>query len=802
MFIFFNFFLFTYFLQRNNLILQRIIPFIKRLVKFLQRLFELDYPILLLSNLFLNQYYMRFSILLLAFLCTTWSLNAQNYNQQIEALLSKMTLDEKIGQLHQVPGDISTGTDVKNDNLLTSIREGKIGSILSHTNFDNKITMQQVAVKETRLGIPLIFGFDVIHGYKTIFPIPLAQAASWNISLIEQIERVAATEAAADGQNWTFSPMVDISRDPRWGRGMEGAGEDPFLASRIAEARVRGIQGRNLNDAATLAACVKHYAGYGFIEAGRDYNTVDMSEQRLREIVLPPFKAAAKADAATFMNAFNTLNGTPASMNKHLITDILRGEWAWNGMVVSDWNSFGETIVHGAAENEEDASAKCLAAGSDMDMAGGTFQKGLKKALENGKVTQAQIDEAVRRVLRLKFELGLFDDPFKYLNKARNQSDIGKSEYRTLARTAAAESMVLLKNANNVLPLKATTQKKKVLIVGPYADSRGNKDYMSFWTLGIGFRDYDSTKVVTPAQGLKPALEALGYEVKIAQIGKNGVCDVFAQSAAYEASADADIIIACVGEMGYNCGESRSVANINLPGGQEEILKTLKTRNKPMVMVLFNSRPLVFNWASENLDGVVVAWQPGFETGNALADVLTGKTNFTGRLPVTFPRNLGQVPLYYNQLRTGRPQEKFGTLWTSGYLDSETTPAYPFGYGLSYANVEYSDIRIEKATIGNQETLTAFITVSNKGTVATTETVQCYIHDVAADVARPLKELKAFLRVRLEPGEAKPIQFNITPEDRSYWNEALKFKCDPGAFKLYIGSNSAQVKEAAFNVTK
>jgi beta-glucosidase len=726
---------------------------------------------------------------------------AQN-NAKIEALLAKMTLDEKIGQLNQVPGDISTGTDVKVDNILVQIREGKIGSLLSHTNFDNKIIMQQVAVKETRLGIPLIFGFDVIHGYKTIFPIPLAQAASWNLKLIENIEQVSAMEAAADGQNWTFSPMVDVTRDPRWGRAMEGAGEDPYLGSLIAAARVRGTQGRSLSDPTTLAACVKHYAGYGFIEAGRDYNTVDMSEQRLREIVLPPFKAAAKADAATFMNAFNTLNGTPASMNKHLITDILRGEWNWKGMIVSDWNSFGETIVHGAAADDEDASAKCLNAGSDMDMAGGTFQRGLKKALENGKVTQAQIDEAVRRVLRLKFELGLFDDPYKYLNKERHKTNIEKKEYRTLARTAVAESMVLLKNNNDVLPIKPTTTKKKILIVGPYADSRGNKDYMSFWTLGLGMRDYDSTKVVTPAQGLKPALEAMGYEVKVAQLGKNGTYDVFAQKDAYEASAGVDLIIACVGEQGMNCGESRSVADIHLPGNQEEMLKTLKTRNVPVVMVLFNSRPLVFNWASENIDAIVVAWQPGFETGNGLADLLTGKTNFTGRLPITFPRNLGQVPLYYNHLSTGRPQTKFGTLWTSGYLDSETTPAYPFGFGLSYSPVDYSEIRAERSTIGNDETFVANITVTNNGKMAVDEIVQCYIRDLSADIARPVKELKSFLRVHLEPGDSKPLQFNISPEDRSYWNQDLKFKCDPGQMTLFIGSSSEKVKKMEFNVVK
>ncbi len=746
---------------------------------------------------------MRSFTLLAVCLCAAICLNAQqNNNKRVEDLLAKMTLDEKIGQLQQVPGDISTGTDIKQDNLLNSIREGRVGSVLSHTNFNNKITMQRVATKESRLGIPLIFGFDVIHGYKTIFPIPIGQAASWDMQLIEDIERVAATEAAADGQHWTFAPMVDVTREPRWGRVMEGAGEDPYLGSRVAEARVRGIQGRNLSDANTLAACVKHFAGYGFGEAGRDYNTVDMSEQRLREMVLPPFKAAAKADAATFMNAFNTLNGTPASMDKHLVTDILRGEWGWRGMIVSDWNSFGETIIHGAAADEEDAAAKCITAGSDMDMAGTTFKNGLKKALENGKVTETQIDEAVRRVLRLKFELGLFDDPFKYLDPARNKSEIEKKEYRDLARKAVAESMVLLKNNNNVLPLQPTTTKKKVLIVGPYADSRGNKDYMSFWTLGLGFRDYDSTKVVTPAQGLRPALEAMGYEVKVVQLGKYGVCNVADQAAAFEASADADFIIACVGEMGYNCGESRSVSNIGLPGNQEEILKTLKNRGKPVIMVLFNSRPLVFDWANQNMDAIVVAWQPGFETGNGLADLLTGKTNFSGRLPITFPRSLGQVPIYYNQLRTGRPQPKFGTLWTSGYLDSEVLPAYPFGFGLSYGNVEYSNIRIEKPTVGNNETLTAFVTVTNTGKMATSEVVQCYINDPAADVSRPVKELKAFLRVHLAPGESKPVQFNITPEDRSYWNNALQFKCDPGAYKLYIGPNSSNTKEADFNTVK
>lgn len=746
---------------------------------------------------------MRYLILLSFLFLAAGQASAQNYEPQVNALLAKMTLDEKIGQLNQIPGDIVTGTDVKKDNMLNQIKAGQIGSILSHTNFENKFVMQDAAVKETRLGIPLIFGFDVIHGYKTIFPIPLAQAASWDMQAIEAAERVAATEAAADGQQWTFTPMVDIARDPRWGRCMEGSGEDPYLGSRIAEARIRGFQGRDLTQNNTIAACTKHFAGYGFAEGGRDYNTVDMSEQRLRELVLPPFQAAAKAGSATFMNAFNTINGTPASMHKHLITDILRGEWGWRGLVVSDWNSFGETITHGAAADDADASAKCINAGSDMDMAGGTFQRGLKKAIEDGRVSMAQVDEAVRRVLRLKFSLGLFDDPYRYLNRDRNKSEIMKPEYRALARSVAAKSMVLLKNEGNLLPLKPVTgARKKVALVGPYADSRGNKDYMSFWTLGIGFRQYDSTQVVTPAQGLRPALEAMGYDVITVPFCTTGDCSEKDYADAMQATRSADIIIACVGERGYDCGESRSVASIDLPRNQESLLKVLGRAGKPMVMVLFNSRPLTFQWASENVPAILVAWQPGYETGNALADVITGKVNPSGKLPMTFPRHLGQVPLYYNHFNTGRPQTQFGTLWTSGYLDQPVTPAYPFGHGLSYTTYTYSDIRMEQKTMSLNGTITANITVTNSGSMAGDEIVQCYIRDLSADVARPVLELKKFERINLEPGQSKPLQFQLTAADLSYWNQDLKFKADPGKFKLFIGGSSVGLKEVDFEIVK
>lgn len=726
--------------------------------------------------------------------------SVQNIDKRVEELLAKMTIDEKIGQLNQVVGDISTGTDVKQDNLLNQIRAGKVGSVLSHTNFENKITMQRVAVRETRLGIPIVFGFDVIHGYKTIFPIPLAQAASWNLAAIEAGERIAATEAAADGQNWTFSPMVDITHDPRWGRVMEGAGEDPYLGSRVAEARVRGFQGADLSLPNTIATCAKHYAGYGFTEGGRDYNTVDMSEQRLRESVLPPFEAAARAGSATFMNAFNTLNGVPASMNKHLVTDILRGEWGWNGLVVSDWDSFGETIKHGAAEDDADASAKCLAAGSDMDMAGGTFQRGLKKALDEGRVTQQQIDEAVRRTLRFKFSLGLFDDPFRYLDPKRREQTLEKPEYRQAARVMAAESMVLLKNDGGVLPLDPKGPFKKIALIGPYANSTGNKDYMSFWTLGLGMRAYDSTKVVTPAMALKPALEQLGFEVTVTEVCLNADCTEKDYSAALTAARAADLVIACVGERGIDCGESRSVSSLELPRGQERMVQIATRGNKPTLMVLFNSRPLEFPWATENVPAILVAWQPGFETGNALADVITGKVNPSGKLPVTFPRSTGQIPMYYNHLNTGRPQTKFGQMWTSGYLDIPNTPAYPFGFGLSYTTFAYSDIKLNKSAVNRGETLEASVTVTNAGKLAGEEVVQCYIRDLFADISRPVKELKGFEKIKLAPGESRTVTFKLTVKDLSYWNDQAKFKADAGKFKVFIGGNSVDVKEADFEL--
>jgi beta-glucosidase len=499
------------------------------------------------------------------------------------------------------------------------------------------------------------------------------------------------------------------------------------------------------------------------------------------------------------MNSFNTINGVPASMDKHLITDILRGEWGWKGMIVSDWASFGETITHGAAEDEVDAATKCLSAGSDMDMVSGVFQKGLRKALEKGRVTQAQIDEAVRRVLRLKFALGLFDDPFRYLDSKRRAATLEKPEHRELAREAAARSMVLLQNDGGLLPLNPSGPFRRIALIGPFADSRTNKDYMSFWTLGVGNPYYDSTKVVTPAQALKTELEKKGFLLTVTEVCLNATCTEKDYSLARDAARDADLVILCLGENGLDCGESRCVSTLELRKEQEKILKYLPS-GKPTVMVLFNSRPMDFKLAAEKAQSILVAWQPGYEAGNALADVLTGKVNPSGKLPMTFPRSVGQVPIHYNHLNTGRPQQNFGQMWTSGYLDQPSTPAYPFGFGLSYTKFSYSKISMSKSVYKKGETVDVTVTVTNTGDVAGEEVVQLYIRDMSADISRPVKELKGFQKIRLEKGQSKIVSFRLSEKDLSYWNRDLKFKADSGTFKVFVGGNSRDVQEASFEL--
>ena len=718
----------------------------------------------------------------------------KNIPQRVAVILKQMTLDEKIGQMHQLSKDFATGTVSKDQaDAEDLVRKGQIGSFLNLASMDLKIKMQTIAVKDTRLKIPLIFGLDVIHGYRTIFPIPLAEAASFDLKAIENAEHIAASEARADGVHWTFAPMMDVGRDPRWGRVMEGSGEDTYLGSLIAAARVRGFQGNDLSADNSLLACAKHFAGYGFGEGGREYNSVNISDQRMREVVLPPFKAAVDAGIGTVMNAFQTNNGVPASADKHLVADILKKEWGFKGFVISDWASYRELIFHGVAADEKEAATLALNAAGDMDMEGRIYINGLKKALAEKKVTLAQIDDAVKRILSIKMALGLFDDPFRYLDKAKRDAAMWKPEYIQATRDLARKSMVLLRNENQILPISKNV--KTVAIVGPFANAKAEKDYLSFWT----FRA-DQSKVVTLQDGIKNKLP--GATILTANaLDEHDVMTEASLNEALEKAKQADIVIVALGEHGVNNGEARSFSNLNLPGQQEELLKKIVAVGKPTVAVLFNGRPLTIEWASKNCPAILEAWQPGQEAGNAVADVLFGDYNPAGKLPMSFPVNVGQIPIFYNQLNTGRhwsgKQEDF---WFSRYRDVSNDPLYPFGFGLSYTKFDYSDIALNKNSITAKEKLEASITLTNSGNYDGEEVVQLYIRDLVADISRPVKELKGFQKVFLKKGESRKIIFTIGIDDLKYWNNELKYKADKGTFDLMIGTNSMQVKMASFEL--
>ena len=718
----------------------------------------------------------------------------KNIPQRVAVILKQMTLDEKIGQMHQLSKDFATGTVSKDQaDAEDLVRKGQIGSFLNLASMDLKIKMQTIAVKDTRLKIPLIFGLDVIHGYRTIFPIPLAEAASFDLKAIENAEHIAASEARADGVHWTFAPMMDVGRDPRWGRVMEGSGEDTYLGSLIAAARVRGFQGNDLSANNSLVACAKHFAGYGFGEGGREYNSVNISDQRMREVVLPPFKAAVDAGIGTVMNAFHTNNGVPASADKHLVADILKKEWGFKGFVISDWASYRELIFHGVAADEKEAATLALNAAGDMDMEGRIYINGLKKALAEKKVTLAQIDDAVKRILSIKMALGLFDDPFRYLDKAKRDAAMWKPEYIQATRDLARKSMVLLRNENQILPISKNV--KTVAIVGPFANAKAEKDYLSFWT----FRA-DQSKVVTLQDGIKNKLP--GATILTANaLDEHDVMTEASLNEALEKAKQADIVIVALGEHGVNNGEARSFSNLNLPGQQEELLKKIVAVGKPTVAVLFNGRPLTIEWASKNCPAILEAWQPGQEAGNAVADVLFGDYNPAGKLPMSFPVSVGQIPIFYNQLNTGRhwsgKQEDF---WFSRYRDVSNDPLYPFGFGLSYTKFDYSDIALNKNSITAKEKLEASITLTNSGNYDGEEVVQLYIRDLVADISRPVKELKGFQKVFLKKGESGKIIFTIGIDDLKYWNNELKYKADKGTFDLMIGTNSMQVKMASFEL--
>ncbi len=699
--------------------------------------------------------------------------------KKIEALLAKMTLEEKIGQMVQV----AETTDTTRAQLKT----GLIGSMLSVTDTGLINEFQRLNMDNSRLKIPVIFGFDVIHGFKTIFPIPLAEAASWDPDTATQAARVAATEARAAGIHWTFAPMVDIARDPRWGRIAEGAGEDTYLGSQFATARVKGFQGKDLSDPASVVACAKHYAAYGAAEAGRDYSTVDISERLLREIYLPPFHAALKAGVGTFMCSFNSLNGIPSSANYFLLTKILHHEWGFGGFLVSDWESVKELMNHGVAENPSEAAEKALKAGVDMDMVGNIYAQNALQLVQKGKVPPQIVDDAVRRILRIKFRLGLFENPYADSQKA--SAVTLTPENLKVAREGAHKAMVLLKNQGQLLPLPKDI--KSLALIGPFAEDKTMP--LGCWS-GSGSPD----QVVSIMEGIKSKIpDAKILSVKGCEIDGKNAPDL---DAAVNAAKMAGTAILLLGESADMSGEAASRASIGLPGRQLELAKAVQATGVPTVLVLVNGRSLTIGWESENIPAILEAWQLGVQMGNAIADVLFGDYNPGGKLPVTFPRELGQVPLYYNHLNTGRPPS-MTVRFTSRYLDVPHTPLYPFGYGLSYTSFKIGSLQISSSRIKPGENLKVTAEVENTGSRAGDEVVQLYIRDLFASVSRPVKELKGFQRITLAAGEKKRVEFSLSHSMLGFYNFDSKFVVEPGRFKLWVGNSSEdEANEASFEL--
>ncbi len=703
--------------------------------------------------------------------------------QRVDSVLKLMTLEEKIGQMTQVANpNVPTGptyTSVVKPRNVDLTRAGKLGSILNIAGADITRKMQEVAVNESRMKIPLLFGFDVIHGFKTVFPIPLASACSWDMAAIESAERVAALESSVAGLHWTFAPMVDIARDPRWGRIAEGAGEDPYLGSQVAKARVRGFQGKSLADNGSILACVKHFAAYGNAEAGRDYNTTDMSERLLREIYLPPYKAAIDAGVATVMSSFNEFNGTPASGNKFLLTDILRNEYGFKGFVVSDWNSIGEIVTHGAAKDKGEATIFAMNANIDMDMENRCYPDTLKQLVESGKINVEQVNMAVRRILRAKFELGLFENPYKYCDVQKEKSVLLSKENLTTALDVAKRSIVLLKN-NNVLPLSKTV---KVAVVGPNANVQSEMNGCWAW--------YGDQSPVSFLQGIK---NKIGSDNVTYAKGCN-INDDKTDSIAYAVSMakKADVVVLCVGESANMSGEANCRTSLELPGMQTQLIAEILKTGKPVVLVLTNGRPITLGNINDSAPSILETWFLGTRAGDALAEVLFGDYNPSGKLAVTFPITLGQVPIYYNHKNTGRPNLD-GKLrgYNSRYIDCGNEPQYPFGFGLSYTRFEYSDLKLDKTIMAKTEKATVSITVRNSGNYDGEEVVQLYIRDlVAYGVSRPVKELKGFEKITLKKGEQKTVSFSITPEMLEYYDLNLKKIVEPGDFAIMVGSSSA-----------
>lgn len=713
-------------------------------------------------------------------------------------LMAKMTLEEKIGQLSLLTSDWDSTGPTMRQGYQEDIRKGRIGSIFNAFTAKYTRDLQRIAVEETRLKIPLLFGYDVIHGHRTIFPISLGEAASWDLKAIEKAARISATEASAEGIHWTFAPMVDVARDPRWGRISEGAGEDVYLGSRIAEARVRGFQGNDLKAVDTVLATAKHFAAYGAAQAGRDYGTVDISERTLRDVYLPPFKAAADAGAATFMTSFNEVDGIPASGNHYLLTDVLRDKWGFKGFVVTDYTSINEMVAHGYSKDLQQAGEQAINAGVDMDLQGAVFMEHLAKSVAEGKVDVARIDAAVKAILEMKYRLGLFEDPYRYSDEAREKATVYRPDFLEAARDVARKSMVLLKNANNTLPLAASA--KSIAVIGPLGDSKA--DMIGSWS-AAGDR---KTRPVTLLEGMQ-ARAPKGQSVAYARgasyaFEDEGKTDGFAEAIAL--AQKSDVIVAAMGERWDMTGEAASRTSLDLPGNQQALLQELKKTGKPIILVLMSGRPNSIEWADANVDAILEAWYPGTMGGHAIADVLYGDYNPSGKLPATFPRNVGQVPLYYDMKNTGRPIDpaKPDAKYVSRYLNTPNTPLYPFGYGLSYTSFTYSPVTLSKASIKPGEPLTASVTVTNSGARDGEEVVQLYVRDLVGSVTRPVRELKGFRKIPLKKGESKTVSFTLTDADLAFTRADMSWGAEPGDFKLWIGPSSAEGSEAGFALTQ
>ena len=725
----------------------------------------------------------------------------------IDDLMSKMTLQEKIGQLNlPVTGEIVTGA-AKSSNVAEKIRKGQVGGLFNLKGVDRIKDVQRIAVEESRLHIPLLFGMDVIHGYETVFPIPLGLSCTWDMAAVEKSARIAAIESSADGISWTFSPMVDICRDARWGRISEGSGEDPFLGSRIAEAMVKGYQG-DLKRNDEILACVKHFALYGAPDAGRDYNTVDMSHLRMYNEYFPPYKAAIEAGAASVMASFNTVDGIPATGNKWLMTEVLRNQWKFDGFVVTDFTGIYEMIAHGMGDLQQ-VSALALKAGVDMDMVSDGFMGTLEKSVKDGKVSEEEINSACRRMLEAKYRLGLFDDPYKFCDTKRAKKEIFTPEHRAVAREIAGKSFVLLKNEGNLLPLQ---RKGKIALIGPLANTRANMP--GTWSVAAVSSRYSTLleglqkSVGNKAEILYAKGSNLMYDAKMeadaTMFGRemrDNRSDKEMLDEALKVAAQSDVIVAALGESSEMSGESSSRTNLEMPDAQHDLLKALLATGKPVVLVHFSGRPTVLSWEEENVPAILNVWFGGSEAADAIADVIFGDVVPSGKLTTSFPRNVGQVPIHYNEFNTGRPLlGGWFTKFQTGYLDSPNTPLYPFGYGLSYTTFEYSDITLSANSMTENGKITASVTVKNTGNYDADEIVQLYIRDLVGSVSRPVKELKGFERISLKKGESKTVTFTIDAELLKFYNSELNFVCEPGEFNVMIGPNSRDVKTASFEL--